>query len=109
MEKIELAIEYQLAADFSRGLNEYLTEDKMAEVIARNATEAYQDGACATHDFCDANVFMLEAFQKVLGREYTFYNSDIEGSDKENENDTCLWNKAWEIARDNNFKSLLLF
>jgi hypothetical protein len=95
---------YLLAVDFTRGLNEYLTEEQMAEVIKRNETAEYQDGSCATHDFCDANVMMLEAFENVLGREFVFADEDDPHSEAQNTIDTMLWSAAWEIARNHKFK-----
>lgn len=53
---------------------------------SQNRTVEYAN-ACASHDHCDANVVMLEAFEERFGREP---NLDA---------DTDLFNAAWEIAR----------
>lgn len=81
-----------LAVGFSNVLKEWLTSEQMAEVVKRNDLPAYAN-ACATHDFCDANMAMAEAFEKVLGREFEF------GSDE----DDALFNGAWHIAKTNKF------
>ena len=47
------------------------------------------DSDCASHDFCDANEAMSEAFMSVTGREI---NGD-------NEADCLLWNDAWSFAK----------
>lgn len=80
-----------LSAGFSNVLKEWLTAEEMAEVIRRNALPAYA-GACASHDFCDANMAMAEAFEKIFG-EFDF-SSDIH---------SALFNGAWNIAKANKF------
>lgn len=82
-----------LAKSFSNVLNEWLTKEEMATVIERNQTPEYQDGSCATHDFCDANQAIIDAFEKEAGREL----------DTQDEDDMKLIQKAWDLARDNNF------
>lgn len=50
------------------------------------------DDTCASHDFCDANMNMAEAFADIVGREPL----DDDGmSDASIE----LWNAAWGIAK----------
>ena len=48
----------------------------------------YADGACASHDFCDANMAMAPAFTQVMGRE----------PDVSSEEDAAIWSDAWELA-----------
>lgn len=81
-----------LSIEFSNVLKSWLTEDEMKEVIRRNQLSAYSN-ACSTHDFCDPNMAMFEAFQKALGIEFEFGND--EHSD--------LFNGAWHKAKTNNF------
>lgn len=75
-----------LASTFARLLAEALGTKTMREVVRRNA--ARNDTTCASHDFCDANEVMAEAFSKTVGREI----------DLESDADTSLWNAAWDIA-----------
>lgn len=77
----------KLAGAFYATLTEWLTADELAEVRRRNATPEYA-GVCASHDFCDANEAMEEAFRKVLGP-----------VPARNEDATPLWNAAWTLAR----------
>lgn len=49
----------QFADQFKTTIREWLTAEQLAEVDRRNNARA--DSTCATHDFCDANMAMLEA------------------------------------------------
>lgn len=66
--------------------------DNLPEIAARNARPDYQ-GACATHDFADANMIMAEAFESAMGR----------AIDIASDADCALWNRAWDIARARKF------
>jgi hypothetical protein len=78
-----------IADRFAAILKRWLTADEFAEMKRLNATADYAEGSCASHDFCDANVAMSEAFTSITGREV---NAD-------SGTDTDLWSEAWEIAR----------
>jgi hypothetical protein len=56
-----------IAKAFAAVLRDWLTADQWAEMQARNVD--YSDGVCASHDFCDANEAMAEAFKTITGRE----------------------------------------
>lgn len=75
-----------LAAAFARAIREYLTRKELAEVIERNRAEP-DEGICHSHDFCDANEAMVEAFEQC-GLPMDF----------ESQTDLNLWGKAWNIA-----------
>lgn len=60
------------------------------EVLYRNAKPEYKD-ACASHDFCDANMVMLTAWE-ALGYGEMDANSPADAS---------VWNGAWNIAKTN--------
>lgn len=72
---------------------EDLGPDTLAEIRRRNAETTYRD-ACATHDFVDANMLMLEAFEKVVGKPFI-----PKGSDEPTQEHFSLWNLAWSMAR----------
>ena len=84
--------EERLAFQFAKVLKEWLKPEQITEVIKRNTLEKYQ-GCCATHDFCDANMAMAEAFKRTFNREFEFGN----------ELDSTLFNGAWYIAKQNQF------
>jgi hypothetical protein len=73
----------QLAEEFDRVLRNDVTPKQYDEILRLNRTEAYSEGTCATHDFCDSNMTMLEAVQNL-------------GVD---EDDNRLWNDAWNEWR----------
>ena len=50
--------------------------------------------SCPTHDFCDANVTMSEAFAEVCGEEM----------DLQTDAHVALWNAAWDLCRANNYR-----
>jgi hypothetical protein len=75
------------AAIVRRDLREHLPE-----INRRNATPEYAC-ACATHDFCDANVLMQEAFEDLFLRE----------TDPASDLDVWLWNEAWSVAKARGF------
>jgi hypothetical protein len=62
----------------------------MPEIIAKNA--AYGD-ACATHDYCDANMLMADAFEIAMGR----------SANIQNQTDLDLINAAWGAAKQSDF------
>ena len=86
MNKVE-----ELSERFSKLLREDLSEHVMKEVVTRNKT--YGEGICASHDFCDANMVMADAFKQIVGHEI----------DADNEVDATLWSDAWSLAVKNEF------
>jgi hypothetical protein len=85
-----------IAEAFSEVLREWLTPDEFAEMKRLNESDPdYADGgACASHNYCDANMAMDAAFQKILGRE-----PNVVGEGPDVEADCKLWNDAWSLAR----------
>jgi hypothetical protein len=93
-----------LANAFSEVIHRWLTPAEIAEANRQNKIHR----GCATHDYCDANMAMNEAFERVMLREFVFYDEDLPHTEKLNEQDTDLLNAAWDLARENEFKQLLL-
>lgn len=81
----------RLAHAFATALRATLSPTEMADVLQRNASGEY-DGACASHDFCDANLVMADAFRDVMGRD--ILRDDGPPTDA----DCTLWNAAWTKA-----------
>lgn len=67
--------------------------DALETIRERNRQPKYL-GCCATHDFCDANEVMAEAFTKTTGR----------AIDLNSQRDTDLWNAAWDQAKAAEFR-----
>jgi hypothetical protein len=85
-----------IAEAFGEVMRQWLTPAEFTEMKRRNETEAaYAGGACASHDFCDANMAMAEAFDHVMGRQPTSDEGDVAQS----EADCALWNDAWNLSR----------
>lgn len=88
-----------LANAFVAVLRTWLTPEQMAQVKRRNALRD-SDFVCHSHDFCDANMAMHEAFKQVVGRDPTDYlEKNPEGS--MDELDVAIWNAAWDYASRN--------
>jgi hypothetical protein len=79
--------EYIIALRFVEVLQAWLSPQEWTEMRERNAKQT-NTGICHSHDFCDSNMAMAEAFESVTGRE------PDTGSDA----DTALWNAAWALA-----------
>lgn len=80
-----------IASRFSLNLLAELGRDTLAEVVARN----HGHGAlvCASHDFCDANMPMAEAFEAVTGAPV----------DPGTYAHALLWSEAWGKAKADAF------
>lgn len=82
----------KLANAFSTILNEWIPE-KIFEVNLRNMEPSY-NGCCATHDFCDPNQAMIDAFKKLYGKEPSIHNKMH----------NSVINESWNLAKANKFK-----
>ena len=94
----------RIADAFANIIRDWLTAAEWAEMQARNVDDS--DGVCASHDFCDANMAMAEAFETVTGREPAFgYDTLADGSPvdpaaaTQADADCALWSAAWIIAK----------
>ena len=85
---------YLVAQAFSRGLRAFLDEDQMEAINRKNMHNPEYKECCATHDYCDANVVMLNAFESALGTEF----------DPRQQYHADLANAAWELAKIHRFK-----
>lgn len=85
----------QLTEQFVTVLKEWTTPEDFAEMQRLNAAET-NPSICHSHDFCDANMAMLEAFE-MMG-----VTSSVDYEDAysvEAEHARCLWNAAWALAK----------
>lgn len=81
-----------LARAFIWALTEDLSAAQLKAVDALNAAET-DPLICHSHDFCDSNMSMGRAFERICGRE----------SDAGNQADADLWNAAWNRAMEIGF------
>ena len=80
-----------LAATFYDAIYDAVTIEEMLEIKRLNQTA---DGTnCATHDFVDANHYLIAAYEELLGRECDMTEEDME-----------LMAKAFDYAHEHFFK-----
>ena len=84
---------HELSNKFSLLVNKAFTKKELKDTISKNKTIEYEN-CCATHDYCDANMIMDEAFTEIIGYEI----------DLQNDADLDLWNNAWALSKANYFK-----
>lgn len=92
----------RLAVEFSRILREWLTEE-LAEVVRLNAAEPDKSGVCHSHDYCDANQAMLDAWEVVFGKGEVPACIREHKTDAEENHDDAIWNAAWTMAKEKGF------
>jgi hypothetical protein len=78
-----------LALAFRHELKRGLTPTAFMDIRRRNALPEYQVNACASHEFCDANEVMRDAFEVEFGRSLNL----------DDEADVALIDAAWDLAQ----------
>lgn len=82
-----------LAGAFTDILDDWLGPARFAAM--REANRAHRGTTtCASHDHCDANMAMLEAFQTTFGQDPRLEDQPDGGEGL----DIGLWNAAWALA-----------
>lgn len=66
---LEWSTKGRIAFGFASDLTGVLSPAEFAEMKRKNEDPAQPDGVCASHDYCDANIVMAAAFERVMGRE----------------------------------------
>lgn len=79
-----------LARAFSAVVAEWLPPGELEAVRECNRTTHADPGVCASHDFCDANMAMLEAWRRCTG------SDEIDANDQAQ---AAAWNEAWKLAK----------
>jgi len=88
----------ELAKCFSVVLRQWLADSDISRINAANAASGYDASVCASHDYCDANMAMLEAVSNATG--VSVDDIDVDVSDVQ----FCeLLSKAWSIAKRTGF------
>ena len=86
-----------IALEFSRLLRVELRTDKMREIVKRK--RKYDKHTCASHDFCDANMVMEQAFHNLKLNTMLRYKDGSPRFIKA----LNLWNGAWDMAKSKRF------
>lgn len=82
-----------LSREFSKAINEWLSKEEIDEVNIRNEEHLkLNDGICATHDFCDANMAMVQALNDldIIWE----MNDEVQGK---------IIDQAWVLSKKNKF------
>lgn len=88
-----------ISVTFSKLLREKLTPEQMDAINASNKAGGYSDSVCASHDHCDANVVMTEAFATFgISQDRIIDGDGIQSAELLN-----LWNSAWCLSKKNHF------
>ena len=87
----------RIARAFSANMLEAIGREKLGFAIAANALNPSAPW-CASADWCDANMVMLDTLASVLGVSEDWVMDRIETDSILN-----LWNVAWTVARANHF------
>lgn len=88
-----------LAKAFTIELRETLTAEEWGFMYERNKAEANPQ-VCHSHDFCDANECMAEAWKKLGGDDEQVLSNTPEGDEARG-----IWNAAWDLAKRNELGS----
>lgn len=88
----------ELAVAFCGELKEQIGLIGIRKAAELNDSEA-DHRVCHTHDFCDSNQVMLDAWERVFGTG-TEPACIREGTtDEERAHDDRIWNRAWKLAK----------
>jgi hypothetical protein len=90
----------RLAIAFSEAVKAEFTVVEFRTMNERNRALPADSGICHSHDYCDANMLMLDAFTEVLDREPWFLTDP---DCPKGEADMRLWGDAWAIAKATSF------
>ena len=94
---LEDATVRELCLAFIKRVRDHFTVSQLDQINAGNKRYIEEghspDSVCATHEFCDSNELMHEAFKDACGREHIVSSKD----------DAALWNNAWFMAKVNDF------
>jgi len=97
-----MTIDYapEIGKRFVTVLEEWLTPAEFEQV--RTLNDSREPGVCHSHDFCDANMAMDEAFIDVLGRHPTTLpevtDQDYADALLAEMYDANLWTRSWDWA-----------
>ena len=89
-----------VATEFTKIILEWLTRSEIQEIIHKNRTEKYAGNVCATHDHCDANMAMMEAFSNLGVDALSTGDDGSRASDEV----LAIWDEASAIAKRNEFR-----
>lgn len=90
--------EQALARAFARILTEWLGAAGIERVVRENAKEI-EPLICHSHDQCDANQAMLDAWEEVFGKGVVPASIRSDATEAEEQASDILWGGAWALAK----------
>jgi hypothetical protein len=104
---MQTEITIKLANAFSAEIRQVLSPETVEDVNLINALSTDED-VCATHDYCDPNQCMLDAWEKVMNKPFPFFEDSGDGNTNIDEynNAMDITNAAWDIAKKNLFNQV---
>lgn len=88
---VQMIDEGAVAREFARGLRDEIGATDYDSVVRAVRSQGEDEGWCPSHDYCDANVVMMAAIERVTGLDYSAF-ADLEGYE-----DT--WGRCWNSWR----------
>lgn len=85
-----------ISHEFAIRLSMEIGDENLREVVRLNATPEYAPTCCASHNFCDANMVMLDAM-RAWGHDLFTPEGDI------SEDETRISDAAWDQAKEYRF------
>lgn len=94
----------RLAMSFSRTLKKWLSLEEMQQLVKLTKKET-DKSICHSHNFCDANMAMFEAFNVELGEDVILPSEVKENPLLEEKRNlqNKLWKAAWDMAKQTLF------
>jgi hypothetical protein len=89
----------RVAGKFADLLFDDIGADRFQRVRLVNADYRPDEGICASHDHCDANMVMEAAMQSVGIETMPSYRAELPDTDSMPEAVLKLWNAAWDAAK----------
>jgi hypothetical protein len=83
----------RIAATFYDAICDAVTSEELAEIKRRNREDYQGQPCCATHDFVDANHYLIAAYEELTGCECEMNLHDME-----------LMAKVFDYAHEHFFK-----
>lgn len=96
----------KLAEAFIQEIRSDLSENQMIGIDYANTFGGGSDDVCATHDYCDANMYMLPALAKTLSISEDEAGSLINTDGPQADKARISWGQAWDIAKERGFSTL---
>ena len=82
-----------IAAEFATVVRQSFTRAELEDVDCKNAALPSDSSLCHLAGICDANVLMLDAWERAFNTE----------PDTACEHEAAIWNAAWDIVKAQGF------